>query len=642
MKDDYLPLAVSFISICLISSYLYRLLLTAIWLMIFNLILRRNQRLFFSALLVLLIVCSIPLRGSHIYSGRVDSIRDSYLIVRDGLSQILVYYQGDACLDDEIIIDDDLTPITSYDNFDVSSFSLWARGNNIIGQIKLREYRLKTASASLRGKIYHHNQRIGNLWINELLFGSGLDLDSSYAYLFIQCGLHISFLARFIKQVAGYFVYQDKASMITIVIMSCLAVILRFPFVYLRTIVFLVCSYLIEDKRNALAVSIITLCFLRPYYVCSTAFLIPVGMRLISLFSPRRMKNASRLYLAVIQLRFYGYVNIVSLLAFSVFSRLSCYLYMAALIFSLSPIELKPLSLMKSYLALLDRIPQFLLKGKPDIVLVFILLGCVVNYLSSEHRKHLILAAVLLTISFNRRFLCPFYTITQLDVGQGDSALITVPFSAKALLIDVAGNAYKDIGNDIILPYLYGQGIRSCDIIITHDDYDHSGSLESIIKGIRTDNIYSSKQKSISFAKLLIQDPLWDMQYAGSNDNSLISYFTIGDFSFLYLGDVSSAVESDLVDRYGNMKVDVVKLAHHGSSSASSEKLISHYQFPIALISAGKNNSYDHPHPEVVKRLEAFHVRTYSTKQRGAIRMIVLKGLMIIIQPSGQLSIYRP
>ena len=642
MKDDYLPLAISFISICLISSYLYRLLLAAVWLIIFNQILRRNQRLFFSALLIFLIICSIPLKGSHVYSGRVESIRDNYLIVRDGLNQILVYYQGEACLDDEIIVDDDLTAITSYDNFDVSSFSLWAKGNNIIGQLNLNEYRIQTPSASLRGKIYRHNQRIGNLWINELLFGSGLDLDSSYAYLFIQCGLHISFLARFIKQVAGYFVYQDKASMITIVIMSCLAVILRFPFVYLRTIVFLVCSYLIEDKRNALALSIIALCFLKPYYVCSTAFLIPVGMRLISLFSSRRLKSAGRLYLAVIQLRFYGYVNVISLLAFSVFSRVSCYLYVAALLFSLSPVELKFLSLIKDYLALLDRIPQLLLRGKPDIVLVFILLGCVINYLSSEHRKHLILATVLLTISFNRRLLCPFYTITQLDVGQGDSALITVPFSAKGLLIDVAGNTYKDIGNDIILPYLYGQGIRSCDIIITHDDYDHSGSLDKVIEGIRTYNVYRSKQQTISFADLCIQDPLWDREYEDSNDNSLISYFTIGDFSFLYLGDISSAVESDLVDRYGDMKVDIVKLAHHGSRSASSEKLISHYQFPIALISAGRNNSYDHPHKEVVERLESFHVKTYSTKQHGAIRMIVMKGLMIIVQPSGQLGIYRP
>ena len=272
MKRPYLPLALAFISICLPSGFIQRIIIAVIWLIIFNKTRPRDQRMEVSALILLLLLASVPLSGSHIYSGRVDTIKPTYLIVRDGLSRVMVYWQNEAALDDVIIIDQDIEPIAGNDNFDVSTFQSWARGNNIIGQLDLNHYQLERESSSLRNLIYQRNLTQERSWINELLFGSGMDVDSDYRYLIVQSGLHISFLAAFIKRLFSYFFYQDKATLLTVSLMSVLAIVFHFPFAYLRVLTSLIAGYLIEDQRNCLAAQIIVLCLLKPYYVCSCPF----------------------------------------------------------------------------------------------------------------------------------------------------------------------------------------------------------------------------------------------------------------------------------------------------------------------------------------------------------------------------------
>ena len=126
-----------------------------------------------------------------------------------------------------------------------------------------------------------------------------------------------------------------------------------------------------------------------------------------------------------------------------------------------------------------------------------------------------------------------------IDVGQGDCSLITFPFSKEGLLIDVAGNIYKDISKDIIIPYLNSLSIKSVDVIISHDDYDHCGGLNSLMENFNVNNIYKEKKQRILFENLTVYTLLHDEKNDDINDNSLISYFNINQFYFLYLADVS-------------------------------------------------------------------------------------------------------
>ncbi|MGI6608754.1 MAG: ComEC/Rec2 family competence protein [Erysipelotrichaceae bacterium] len=223
-----------------------------------------------------------------------------------------------------------------------------------------------------------------------------------------------------------------------------------------------------------------------------------------------------------------------------------------------------------------------------------------------------------------------------IDVGQGDCSLITFPFSSRGLLIDAAGNIYKDVGKDIIIPYLNALSIKSVDVIISHDDYDHSGALSSLVDNFNVCSIYKEKQKVFSLANLSIYTLLHDEKYEDINDNSLISYFKIKQFYFLYLGDISKDIEYKLVEKYDNLQVDVVKLSHHGSNTATSEKLLAAYQMPIAIISAGRNNFYNHPSEAVIERLKQYNVFFLSTKESNGIRFFVFNHLLIYQTSTGQ------
>ena len=279
------------------------------------------------------------------------------------------------------------------------------------------------------------------------------------------------------------------------------------------------------------------------------------------------------------------------------------------------PIEINLDNILAATLERMDNLPQINLTGTFNMGLILIILFLTLRYFETIKKKYLFSMMLILLINNNRGLFSPIYTITFLDVGQGDCSLITFPFSKEGLLIDVAGNIYKDISKDIIIPYLNSLSIKSVDVIISHDDYDHCGGLNSLMENFNVNNIYKEKKQRILFENLTVYTLLHDEKNDDINDNSLISYFNINQFYFLYLADVSKKVEFKLTERYDNLQVDVLKLSHHGSNTATSDKLLATFQIPIAIISAGRNNFYNHPSVEVIKRLNQYNVFIYQLKK---------------------------
>ncbi len=640
MSILFIYIAVSYVTICLLQNYKQRVVLALLWGFIFHKNIVKKQRIFAYGSLVLLLVCSIPLTGTHFYSGRVNSVKDNYYIVADGISQVILYTETELALDDYVVIDEDISAITSYNNFEVSSFTSWAKGNNIIGTIDKDTVEIIKPSSSLRGKLFKHNEETGNNWANELLFGTGLENDSDYSYLFIQSGMHISFLAALILQLVSFFLYEKQAYPLTILILTAIASFFNFPYGFIRVIIFYTCRYFFKDKREEVAVETILLVLYKPYYVVSISFLVPVGLKVISTYGRWFHPLTNRLYLIVIQLIFYGQCNLLAMLLFGLSRKIAGIFYCLSLFSGLLSFYIPLDEIMNYLLGLMDKVPIVSISHRPNFILIILFLYLLERFMATDLRRYQIGFVILLV--FNQFYACfiPYYTITQLDVGQGDCCVITLPFSDEAILIDTGGSIYKDIGNDIVLPYLYSQGIHKVSIIISHDDYDHSGALTTIEEGIQVLQVYTEKQQLIQIKDLKIYNPLYQYEYEDDNDNSLICYFNLGDFYFLYLGDVSASVESDLVDLYPDLEVTVTKISHHGSASATSEKLLTNYRFPYALISAGKNNYYGHPAASVVERLDGYRITSLSTQTSGAIRFYVYRYFMIYIQADGGAGIY--
>jgi competence protein ComEC len=235
-----------------------------------------------------------------------------------------------------------------------------------------------------------------------------------------------------------------------------------------------------------------------------------------------------------------------------------------------------------------------------------------------------------------------------LDVGQGDSILVQLP-TGQTLLVDT-GNAFPNMGRQVVIPHLQALGIFPLDyLLVTHLDSDHCGSVPTILEewNVRTlvvgndlislDQLIPPRTKLANLPRVVrvcagykeLVDRDLELQVfnpdcststslVSDNDRSVVLYLRYKNFSALLTGDAEEAAESSMIANE-IPRCDVLKVAHHGSSSSSSERFLAAVQPQIAIISCGKKNIYGHPAPAVVERLRDVGARIYRTDRHGAI-----------------------
>ena len=239
----------------------------------------------------------------------------------------------------------------------------------------------------------------------------------------------------------------------------------------------------------------------------------------------------------------------------------------------------------------------------------------------------------------------PEFRFTVLDVGQGQAIFMQLP--SQNIMIDVGG--YYDetkfsVGRQIILPYLFGQGISRLDrVYLTHLDQDHAGAFEAVQQDIAIQQVYSNEQdqkfNSTPFEycyagqtwqedgiKIEVLSPQKDdlnFVEGQQNERSCVLYIQVPkakDYqNFLIMGDAGWETEFQLLQRYPDLKVDVLILGHHGSQHSSSFGFLKRLQPKLAIASAGYENRYHHPHPIVIERLKALSIPLETTIDQGSI-----------------------
>jgi competence protein ComEC len=252
----------------------------------------------------------------------------------------------------------------------------------------------------------------------------------------------------------------------------------------------------------------------------------------------------------------------------------------------------------------------------------------------------------------------PFGEVIFIDVGQGDSTLIDLPYNLGTYLIDTGGAVQFpkeewerkakpfSIDEDVILPFLKSKGITTIDkLLLTHGDLDHVGGAAGLMDKIKIKEIlitpgsgdknemkeilslaekkgvpvkqvrapYTWKSKDYIFHILMPMDDI----YEGNND-SLVVYSEMGGLKWLFTGDLEEEGEKELVDTY-EVRADVLKIGHHGSGTSSSGIFLEELKPRIGVISAGRDNRFGHPHPEVVKRLKEKGIMIHTTADQGAL-----------------------
>lgn len=235
-------------------------------------------------------------------------------------------------------------------------------------------------------------------------------------------------------------------------------------------------------------------------------------------------------------------------------------------------------------------------------------------------------------------------TVTWLDVGQGDAAVIQC--GGQSMLID-GGKPEK---SSYIYAWLQQHGLSYLDVIVaTHVDADHIGGLSGALNYASVGTAYcpvttGTTETFQSFVKYLAQRgkqitvptagetfPLGGAQVQilgplhsaeDSNDNSIVLKLSFGATSFLFTGDAERAEEQDLLNAGVNLQSTVLKVGHHGSDTSTSYPFLRAVAPQYAVISVGVGNSYGHPTEAVLSRLRDAGVTTFRTDMQGEITAV--------------------
>lgn len=294
--------------------------------------------------------------------------------------------------------------------------------------------------------------------------------------------------------------------------------------------------------------------------------------------------------------------------------------------------------------------------GKPsELVLLLLLVSLFLLYDFHRRKKWLLGLSLVLALLFFITKHPLENEVTVVDIGQGDSIFLR-DMRGRTVLIDVGGRvdfAAKEAWQErprqanaerTLIPYLHSRGVDRIDsLVLTHTDTDHVGDVLEVAKQVQIGRIYVSPGsltvpdfvatlKEINVPvhvvevgeRLPIFDSYLEVLYPdgtgdGGNNDSIVLYGRLLKTNFLFTGDLKQG-ELDLIESYPNLPVDVLKAGHHGSKGSSYPEFLDHIEAKIALVSAGENNRYKHPHQETLERFDSRNIQVYRTDQQGAIR----------------------
>lgn len=540
---------------------------------------------------------------------------------------------------------------------------------------------------NIKNSIINKIDKLDNSYLKAFILGDTSDIDenvnTSYQtnginHLLAISGMHISLLAGTLYKLLKKIIKKEYKIIILISILLLFYLFLiNYPPSAIRTSLLFVLIKIFKNKISSSLVLILIcdiLLIFNPYYIYNVGFVFSFIISFSLMLFGKITNNYNNYFIKVlltslisflvsipILINNYFSINFLSII-FNIFfvPYVSIIVFPFTLITFIFPLLMPILNIL---IYILENVSLFcssiniftMILPKCNIIITviyYILIVFILYKLQYKKYKYLIILIVLLFIHTNIKYLNNNLEITMLDVGQGDSILLSLPNNKANILIDTGGittyntDEWKktksySLSKNTIIPYLKSVGIKKLDyLIITHGDYDHIGEAINLIDNFNVENVILNDYDLNSLEQNLINVlNIKNIKYYkgydnlkignneliflntedcnNENDNSNVIYFKSNNFQLLFMGDAGINRENDILEKYNLNNIDILKVGHHGSKNSSGKTFINAINPKYSLISVGRNNKFNHPHDEALINLS--DTKIYRTDINGSV-----------------------
>ncbi|MDY4788698.1 MAG: ComEC/Rec2 family competence protein [Bacilli bacterium] len=624
-----------YLSLAILVFYKLSLIPLIVLFSFFLIFKKKKREVKVGIIIVILTFFLLSLKSKTIYQN-IDGIficyqsKTNYSLISNGKVNFLIYEPLNFL--DIIHIKGVAYEIDGFDlNNRVNSFKDYLSFKGVYQSVKINtlDYLFKSPFKS-----FISHQIESEKILNYILFNDNNINDELYSKLksllllplFVVSGMHINFLYQFLN--------KYLKSRLSFIILLIYLTFLSFQLPALRAYLMLLFSYINQkcqlNIRNfdLFLLIYVLLLILNPLNLFNLSFLLTfVCSFLLFFLKGNKFKVSFLLNLGILPIIIYmnNKINLLGIVVSFFFGYFIKYFYLLSFVVYFLPIfDDLYLFIFKIITTIINYLNIFsfeIVIGKMSVIALIIyyfLYYLIIRYNELNIKRkipYILTTSLLVSLSYRTMFF-NYQSLVFLDVGQGNATLIID--GSEVTMIDVGGLKYEDIAKTRIIPYLESYGIKKINhIIISHNDFDHRGSLESLKTNYNIHNIYDNTLKELRLHNLTITNLNYQNHYDNENDNSGVYLFSFLNKNILIMSDVSKKVEEQLITKI-NRPIDLMLIGHHGSNSSSSLLFLSKIKPKLAIISVGKNN-YGHPSKDTLETLDELRIPYYRIDYEGTL-----------------------
>lgn len=576
-------------------------------------------------------------------SGQVIKVTEKYCYLKTDFGIIKLYHEEQLRYHDDIEVEIEAMELNENTNDHAFNEKLYLYGQGIYYKARCQKLISKQSHETFYHWIESRFSKQENVNDYQRLFLLGERSETiqedyqqlsqlSLVHLFALSGMHIHILYVGLQRIFGIIVQQRQSRLLSFLCIGIYIFSIPMQISLYRAFFVLVLYELFKKwfhELDVLSFLVLMSLFYNPYIIYNISFVFSYFVYFIVIITRRLPQQATLIYLSTIPiiLNLNYQIPLISLLIIQFLipfvEIFYCLSALSILFVWTTPLLTLCVSLFQSMISFLNVFHVFLVFSKPHILFIFlfyILYFQIIYHLELKQsiQKYIsMMIALFISFSFYSQYKI-YGEVTMIDVGQGDCTLIRLPMNQGNILIDTGGVKDYDLATQTIIPYLKSVGIQKLDYVyISHNDFDHCGALESLKENFPIDHIIDEYEKHRQIGCATIDMIENKKVYTDTNNQSLIMYVQLSAMNILLTGDASIEVENDLLDQLKNLDVDVLKVSHHGSKTATSPQFIDTILPDIAMIGVKKNNLYHHPSNEVIDRLNRKNITILRTDEDG-------------------------